>query len=254
MRFVLILSFLILPLLYADTVAAPMEFSEFPEEFGNGLDDEFTAGVTEEYDPLSGYNRAMTGINDFFYTSILFPVARVYEKGIPEEGRKALSRFYANLHFPVRFVNNVLQLKMQRSAEELSRFVVNTTLGIGGLFDPASTWLGIRPHNEDFGQTLGHYGVGGGFHIVLPLLGPSNLRDTVSLVPDWYINPANYVSERAHNLLDNGNEAYLLQSVEYLNESSLHYREYESLKKDAVDLYPFLKNIYEQSRKKAIEE
>ena len=252
MRFVLILFFITLPILGGSALADTT--SEFPEAFSNGFEEEFATEEHEEFDPLSGYNRTMTGFNDFFFTSILFPVSRVYEGAIPEEGRKALSRFYANLKFPVRFANNVLQLKVKHSAEELSRFVVNTTLGIGGLFDPASTWLGLKPHNEDFGQTLGHYGVGGGFHVVLPILGPSNLRDSVALVPDWYLDPANYISERAHNLLRDGNEAYILQTVGKLNESSLHYKEYESLKKDAVDLYPFLKNIYEQSRQKAIEE
>ena len=240
---------LFLSLLHADAT--------LPEEgFGDEFESEFSAAApAEDFDPLSGYNRVMTVCNDAVYIHVIFPVARGYEAVIPEEGRKAVQRFFANLHTPVRVVNNVLQLKFRNAAEELGRFTVNTTLGIGGLFDPAYTWLNLSSHPEDFGQTLGYYGVGSGFHIVLPLLGPSNLRDTVGLVSDSYIDfGLNYYEDRGLNLLDTLDHTYALESLEYLNKSSLTYAQYESLKKDALDLYPFLKQIYEQSRSKAIEE
>jgi len=225
------------------------------EPFGDAFEAEFTAPAPEEeFDPLAGYNRMMTRVNDTLYTSVLFPVARGYEAITPDEGRKALSRFFDNLRFPVRFVNNLLQWEIKDSAEELARFVVNTTLGIGGFFDPATTWLGLKSHPEDFGQTLGRYGVGGGFHIVLPLLGPSNLRDTLSILPDRYVDPAIYWSGRSFNFPANADHATALSSLDTINRAAFDYRGYESLKKDAVDLYPFLKNVYEQSRKKAIEE
>jgi phospholipid-binding lipoprotein MlaA len=226
--------------------------SNFPAGFDDSFEDEFA--VVETRDPLSAYNRWMTGINDYVYTSLLFPVARRYERAIPEPGRQAILRFYNNLRFPVRIVNNLLQLKISNSADELTRFTVNSTLGIGGLFDPASTWLGISPHEEDFGQTLGHYGVGGGFHVVLPFWGPSNVRDAITLVPNWYFMPDTYFERRAINLLDNRSEALLSHSIRILNESSLTYPEYENLKRDAFDLYPFYRNVYEQSRAQDISE
>ena len=255
-------SFLTSLLLTLSLMAQSGMAAEKEQAFGDEFEAEFSDTADEElFDPLSGYNRMMTGFNDTVYTSLLFPVARGYEHVVPSEGRQAVNRFFINLHFPVRFVNNLLQLKIVNSGEELARFAVNTTLGIGGFFDPASTWLGLTPHPEDFGQTLGHYGAGGGFHIVWPLLGPSNLRDSLGMLSDWYIDPANYVGGRGYyfggrgyNTFENGNESFLAESFELLNKTSLNYPQYESLKKDAVDLYPFFRNIYEQSRNKAIEE
>lgn len=222
-------------------------FDEFEEEFDSGEEE-------DEFDPLSGYNRAMTSFNDGFYENVLFPVARGYRYVVPEGGRKAVGRFFDNLQFPIRFVNNVLQLKMANSGEELSRFVINTTVGLLGLFDPAEEWFGLEEHKEDFGQTLGYYGVGGGFHIVWPILGPSNLRDSVGLVGDWYLDPAVYWEEREYNLVKNKYEGYGITVADTINDSSFQIEEYQSLKKDALDLYPFFKDIYRQNREKMIKE
>jgi phospholipid-binding lipoprotein MlaA len=104
----------------------------------------------------------------------------------------------------------------------------------------------LQPYPEDFGQTLGYYGVGSGFHIVLPLLGPSNLRDTIGLVADHFLDPISYVEDSEVRLV--------LRAYKQVNQTSLHIGEYESLKKDAVDLYPFLRDSYEQHRNKQIEE
>ncbi|MDX1296228.1 MAG: VacJ family lipoprotein [Sulfurimonadaceae bacterium] len=247
-RIALILSLLTVQLLIAESDAFADDFeSEFEAEFAESAE-------VNGFDPLRGYNRMMTSFNDMLYMNVYFPVARGYEAVIPEEGRLAVGRVYDNLRFPVRFANNLLQLKFQNSAEELSRFVVNSTLGIGGMFDPASTWLGLEAHPEDLGQTLGHYGVGSGFHIVLPFLGPSNLRDTLSLAPDWYIDPVVYWNGRGDNLFHTYAEAIGSQGLYFVNRGSFEYKLYESIRKDAVDLYPFLKNAYEQSREKAIEE
>lgn len=223
------------------------EFSDFEEEFD-------AAEPEEAWDPLSGYNRAMTTFNDAFYTHVLFPVARGYRYVVPEDGRVAIGNFFDNLMYPIRLVNNLLQLKFKNSAEETGRFVVNTTVGLLGFFDPAEAWFGMEEHDEDFGQTLGYWGVGGGPHIVLPFLGPSNLRDTVSLAVDWEVDPLIYQPERNYNLVGSDLEGWGATAFEYLNEGSFNIEEYESLKKDAVDLYPFFKNIYEQSRQKKIEE
>ena len=196
----------------------------------------------------------MTDFNDMFYTNVLFPVARGYGNVVPEGGRVGISRFFTNLQFPIRFVNNVLQFKLSNSGEELLRFCINTTVGLLGFFDPAKAWFDLDAHNEDFGQTLGFYGVGGGFHIVLPILGPSNLRDSVGLVGNWYLDPLVYWENRRYNLLRNNWEALGVKTIDTINETSLHADEYESLKKDALDLYPFFRNVYRQNREKQIEE
>ena len=212
-----------------------------------GLDDEFDEEFAPRvYDPLSGYNRFMTSVNDKLYFWVLKPVARGFEFVIPEPGRLAIKRCFRNILFPVRLVNNLLQLKMKQAGIESARFGVNTTIGILGFSDPAKSWLDLDACDEDFGQTLGSYGVGSGFHLVLPLFGPSNARDTLGMVPDYFLNPLNYIDSFA---LRAG-----VESLEKFNYTSLHLGEYESVKKDAVDFYPFMRDAYEQNRKMKIEE
>ncbi|MFQ5597910.1 MAG: VacJ family lipoprotein [Nitrospiria bacterium] len=218
-----------------------------PEDDFDAFEDEFeTADAPLVFDPLSGYNRRMTRFNDKFYDWILSPMASGYQAVVPQTGRTAIGRFFKNLFFPLRFVNNVLQLKYDAAAEELARFVINTTVGLVGFFDPAHAWLHLEAHPEDFGQTLGFYGVGSGFHLVLPFLGPSNLRDTIGLVPDAYAVPFAYLHE--------AEAALAIESYRRLNVTSLHLGEYESIRKDALDLYSFLRDAYEQNRNKQIKE
>lgn len=215
------------------------DFDEFEEEFSE-------PGSEEVFDPLSGYNRLMTKVNDKLYFWVLKPVAKGYAWVVPEGPRRGVNRFFTNLLFPVRFVNNVLQLKLLNAGEETLRFLTNSTVGFLGFWDPAKNWFGLEAHPEDFGQTLGFYGVGSGFHIVLPLLGPSNLRDMIGLVPDFYLNPVTWI--------DDWEEEYAVKALGTVNKTSLHIGEYENLKKDAIDLYPFLRDIYEQNRDKKIRE
>ena len=188
----------------------------------------------------------MTGVNDKIYFWVLKPVAQGYRAVIPEPARLAVGNFFHNLLMPVRFTNNLLQLKPKEAGTELARFAINTTLGFFGFADPAEVNFNLQPYPEDFGQTLGHYGVGSGFHIVLPILGPSNLRDTIGLIPDHFLDPITYVDDWETRLA--------IRSYKAVNHTSLHIGEYESIKKDAVDLYPFLRDAYEQRRQKLIEE
>lgn len=214
-------------------------FDDFENEFEEPLSENLI-------DPLSGYNRIMTTFNDKFYFWLAKPVAKGYKYIVPEGGRLAIGRFFNNLLFPVRFVNNTLQFKFKAAGIELGRFCINSTAGILGFWDPAKEWLEWEAYPEDFGQTLGYYGVGGGFHIVLPILGPSNLRDSLSLIPDYFLEPVSLVEPDLDELA--------VKSYDKLNFISLHIGEYESIKKDAIDLYPFLRDAYEQNRKKKIEE
>jgi len=219
-----------------------MESDGFMDE----LDSEFEEEKLDDSDPLEGYNRIMTGFNDWFYLSILFPVATGWNWVAPEPVRTSLYRFFHNLLYPIRFVNTLLQAKPLAAIEETGRFVLNSTVGLLGLFDPAKAWFGLEPHNEDFGQTLGLWGVGAGPHVVLPFLGPSNLRDTFAMVPEWQLDPVTYVKP--------GTKQLGIRSFNQVNESSLDLQGYESLKRDAVDLYPFLRDLYEQNRTNAIKE
>lgn len=217
------------------------EFGEF-DEF-----DEFDDhDILEIYDPISGYNRFMTQVNDKMLIWFFKPIAQGYSFIIREPVRQSIAKFFDNMAFPVRFVNNLLQLKFRHAGTEISRFGVNTTIGFLGFFDPARSWLELYPCPEDFGQTLGYYGVGRGFHLVLPLLGPSNLRDAIGKVPDYFLDTVIFIDKRGVRLAVNG--------LKVVNTTSLHIHEYEALTGDAVDLYILLRNAYEIKRLKDIEE
>jgi phospholipid-binding lipoprotein MlaA len=209
--------------------------------------EEFSQGAKERpFDPLIGYNRFMFKVNDKFYLYVVKPLAKGYGFLVPEPARVAVDRAYANLYFPVRFINCTMQAKLKGSATELGRFVVNSTLGVGGFFDPARRWFGWEPCEEDFGQTLAVYGMGEGFPIVLPLLGQTNLRDGIAMAPRVLVNPVTYLA---------GSEANLaVTSGERFNYLSLHIEEYESMKRDALDPYTFMRDAYKQNRDKRIKE
>ncbi|WP_294889866.1 VacJ family lipoprotein [Sulfurimonas sp. RIFCSPLOWO2_12_36_12] len=217
-----------------------------------GFADEFEA--KEIYDPFSGYNRAMTGFNDGAYEYVLKPVAEGYKAVLHVEVRESVRNFFNNLYFPMRFTNNLLQGKFCNAYEEGGRFVINTTVGVLGLFDPARNHFNIEAHEEDFGQTLGFYGVKSGPHLVLPLLGPSNIRDAISLYPDSLLSPIDYSEREYWTLSDTSAEYIAAKSLENINYISLNMDRYEKMKRDAVDLYPYLRDVYEQYRDKQIEE
>jgi len=213
------------------------------------FEEEFAEEEKETIDPLSGYNRIMTSFNDTVITYALNPIAEAYGYVIPEPLRIGVSNFIENIQFPVRFVNNILQGKFQNSSDELERFIVNSTVGIAGLMDPAKHIMHIPAHKEDFGQTLGYYGVGSGFHVVLPFFGPSNIRDVLGITVDAYASPLIYVKGlENYKIPNNFAQTVGIATLYFVNDTSLHQGKYESLKKDAIDLYPFLKDIYEQNR------
>jgi phospholipid-binding lipoprotein MlaA len=228
----------------AGTAAEDDELDEFADEME----------VKEIYDPFSGYNRAMTSFNDGAYEYFFKPVANGYKAVLHVEIRESISNFFNNLYFPMRLTNNLLQGKFCNASEETGRFVVNSTVGVLGLFDPASKHFDLKAHEEDFGQTLGFYGVGSGPHIVLPLLGPSNLRDVVSLYPDALLSPIDYTERSYWTLTDTPAEYLGAKSLEKINYVSLNMDRYEKMRKDAVDLYPYLRDIYEQYRDNQIKE
>lgn len=217
--------------------------------------DEFTEPKKEVFDPLSGYNRVMTNFNDYVFMNIVDPyLFKGYDYIAPEVVRSSVKSFFDNLKFPITFVNNLLQTKFKRAWIDVERFGVNTTVGLFGFFDPASTWLGLQKSNEDFGQTLGYYGVGSGFPIVLPFFGHYNLRDLAGGFADAAADPIYYQDYRQYNVTDNTYQSWDIISYRYFNEGSLSAKEYREFRKDAIDLYPFIRDAYEQYREMLIKE
>jgi phospholipid-binding lipoprotein MlaA len=204
-------------------------------------EEDFTNGDIETLhiaDPIEPFNRGMFWLNDKLYFYLFKPIARGY-RVVPEPARKSVSNFFSNLGTPVRFANALLQFKLADAGSELGRLVINSTLGIGGLFDPAKAWFDLDRKDEDLGQTFGRYGVGSGFYIVWPVLGPSNARDTVGMVGDFFMDPLHYVEMKPAERLG-------LTGLEKETDLSLDKDTYESVKQEALDPYLYVRNAYEQ--------
>jgi len=216
--------------------SATVAFAEEEDLFSDPFDEEWKEVLIA--DPIEPVNRAVFWFNDKLYFYFLKPVARSY-RIVPEQGRVSMGRFFSNLAAPVRFVNSLLQLRMKDAGGELGRFCLNSTVGLAGLLDPAKT-LGIDKKEEDFGQTLGHYGVGQGFYLVLPFLGSSSLRDGLGDVVDRFFDPQTYLLTTWERLGATG-----LEAVNFL---SLDKETYESIKRDSLDPYLFIRNAYAQRR------
>lgn len=196
-------------------------------------------------DPLRPWNNAMYHFNDKFYFWVLKPVTQVYKYVAPEPLRIMCNNFFDNLRTPGRFVNNLLQMKTKAAGNEFVRFAFNSTAGLGGLADAAKELLHIQKSPADFGQTLGRYGIGQGFYLVWPIVGPSSPRDTVGMVGDYFLYPLSYTD--ISFVYSAG-----IYGLETVNKTSFRIGDYEALKEAAIDPYVSLRNAYFQNRKKEV--
>jgi phospholipid-binding lipoprotein MlaA len=223
-----------------------------PPEWANDTDaledyyepEEGYEGISDPFEPI---NRVFFSFNDKLYFWFLKPVSSCYRFIVPEPVRTSLDNFFYNLEFPLRFVNCVLQAKFEGAGYEWGRFMVNSTVGAAGFFDVAGKNLEIKEYNEDMGQTLGSYGLGNGFYINWPFLGPSSARDTLGDVGDYFLDPVFYVDIKTKYSLS-------VTAFEKGNETSLTIGEYEDLKKAAFDPYIALRDAYFQYRQSKIED
>jgi len=188
-------------------------------------------------DPLQGFNRGVYRFNDVLDRNVAKPVAKAYRSVTPQPVRTGIGNFIANLRMPGTLVNDLLQGKFRAALSDTGRLLLNTTMGIGGLFDVA-TRAGIDHNDEDFGQTLGKWGVPAGPYLVIPFLGPSDFRDAPARAVDAYSNPATYANTEA--------------AWSYWGLSLIHTR-YELLSLDATldkafDKYAFMREAYLQNR------
>jgi len=221
-----------------ETATAASELS-FEDEFG----DEYADQVEIISDPLEPVNRAMFWFNDRLYFYLLKPVARGY-RVVPEDVRSGISNFFYNIRSPIRVVNALFQLRFKEAVGEVWHFSINTTVGVLGFFNVTKD-SGVKRSDEDFGQTLGYYGLGQGAYLVLPFLGPSSLRDGVGLVADGYIDPVYGDTEHTSDVI-------LIKTAEAINTLSLDKDTYEAIKRDSLDPYTFVKNAYGQMRENKV--
>jgi phospholipid-binding lipoprotein MlaA len=174
------------------------------------------------------------------------PVATGYADVLPEDVRKHIGNFWDNVGVIPRFANNLFQLKVNHAGTEAGRFLINSTLGGVGFFDVADPWFGLKEHDEDFGLTLGHYGVGMGPYLVLPFYGPSSIRDTVGRAADGAMNPMSYTLPW-YIYFPATAGASLASAINY---RSLNLQLFEDVDRYAVDLYGAVQDGYIQRRKK----
>jgi phospholipid-binding lipoprotein MlaA len=225
---------------------------EIHEEYKeDGKLEEYTTdnGINEEKveipDPLEPVNRAVHQFNDKLYFWALKPFAQGYKAVLPEPARIGVKNFFSNLAFPARFLSCLLQADFSGAVTEAGRFTVNTIWGIGGFLDPSSGGeLNLQKQDTDLGQTLGVWGVGQGFYIVWPILGPSSPRDTVSIAGDYFLYPVSYISPW-YDWLG-------VRTYEEVNSTSLRIGDYEALKDAAIDPYIAFRDAYAQYRFKKI--
>ena len=211
------------------------------------FEEEFETKQMKVADPLYIWNKGMYHLNDKLYLWVLKPLAKGYKAITPDIFRIGVSNFFYNLMMPIRFVNCILQGKGNAAANEFTRFVINTTIGVLGLGDVASQNPKLNiADDEDLGQTFAKYGIGNGFYLVWPILGPSTLRDFIGTIGDAYLNPLIYIDPIEAELAVRG--------FNYINRTSFHIGEYEALKEASVDPYVAMRNSYIQYREKKIKQ
>ena len=205
-------------------------------------------------DPLYHWNKFWFGFNDLFYGGLMRPIAVSYAFIVPKPVRTGLTNAYQNFIFPIRFINALLQLDFKKASKEFGRFMLNSTIGIGGLIDVAKADPNLAPGNEDFGQTLGYYGIGDGIYIVWPLLGPSTLRDSVGLAGDAAANPLTWIFG-PWSIGGDSNPwywSYIIKGGDVFNNMPNTLEAYDNIVKPAVDPYTAVKDAYIQYRRNAI--
>jgi len=197
-------------------------------------------------DPIERFNRFFFKVNDKLYFWVFKPVAQGYGWVLPRSARLSVQNFFWNVYSPVRMVNCGLQGEFKEASVELSRFGINTTIGVAGLFDPAKKWFHLEMKDEDFGQTIGCY-KGPGFYLTLPFAGSTSLRDGIGSFVDRCIVPSFYVL--THYSFPYVYGAEILGAV---NRTSLRIGEYEALKRAALDPYVSVRDAYNQHREDLI--
>ncbi|MDR2744303.1 MAG: VacJ family lipoprotein [Desulfovibrio sp.] len=205
--------------------------------------DDDVPGAETIADPLEPWNRFWFGFNNIFYLHIVKPVYQGYAAVTPRQLRSGMRNFFFNLFFPVRFANNIFQFRFMEAGVEFGRFIINTTtsLGFANVARDKKTIVPVDPSGEDFGQTLGRWGMGHGFYIVWPIIGPSSPRDTLGRIGDLFADPLFYASPWE---LAAGTELYLR-----FNDVGDVLPLYEDMNRAAVDPYIAMRQAYVNFRR-----
>ncbi|MGH9895498.1 MAG: MlaA family lipoprotein [bacterium] len=238
---------------------------EGEDPFADPFEDPFsteaeTGARLEEYDPWEAFNIQMFAFNRKLDQYVIKPVAIGYDFILPDPVELGIQNFFQNVRFVPRFMNNLLQAKFKGAGVEIGRFVINTTIGLAGFFDPATHWFGLETPYEDWGQTLGAYGLGPGPYLVLPFLPPLTVRDATGfLFMDVALDPVNYFvflvmpyRFEGQPVLLEGSEAttgyFGARVFDLINERSINLEKFQGVDEATLDLYSAVRNAYLQKR------
>ena len=210
----------------------------------------FASSTEECFEKTS---RAIFKFNMALDEIILEPIAKGYNK-LPNPVKKGTSNFTSNISTLLSIPNNVLQGNFKQLGHSVGSFAINTSIGILGFLNPAEK-IGLKPHKEDVGQTLGSYGIGPGCYFVLPFFGPTTARDSIGLLADTFVDPFAHVTLREHEILGasgNSLDYYSIKATDVIDFRADNDKNFESLEKNSIDLYSTLKSIYLQDRENKI--
>lgn len=214
-------------------------------------DPEALAEFRETNDPIEPWNRGVFAVNQAVDRAVVRPVARAYREVVPRPVRTGVRNVLGNLRSPVILVNDLLQGETGRASVTLRRFLINTTLGVGGIFDAARDQYGLPGHSEDFGQTLAVAGVPEGPYLFLPLLGPSNPRDLLGFGVDIAANPLTWVDFGGAHTLTAIND-YGRPAVTALDAREAVLDPVETVERESLDPYATFRSAYRQLRRREI--
>jgi phospholipid-binding lipoprotein MlaA len=201
----------------------------------------------EDYDPWEPFNEKMFTFNRNLDKYLLKPAARGYRVVMPEPWQVLIGNGFSNINFLPRFVNSLLQAKWGGAGRELARFLINSTAGIGGVFDPAKDYWGIEKSREDFGQTLAVWGAPSGPYLILPFFEPMTVRDGIGKAVDGAMSPLNYVLPFIWDRLG-------MKAGDVLNDRALNYDLFQGFEESVVDMYSAVRHGYLQRRQQLIKE
>jgi len=234
------------PVLLAQTSTQASD-AQFSDESTAKLDalldedyDQAPVNATRIADPLEPMNRVFFQFNDKLYFYLLKPTAQVYNAVTPELMRVGVKNAFTNLRYPIRLASCLLQGKGGDALRETGAFLLNSTLGMLGLFDLAKNHESLKTSGEDLGQTFGAWGAGHGFYLVLPVLGPTSARDGVGAFGDSFLDPVTYLTPWEHSMAVKGYDTF--------NGVALSLGDYEALKEAAIDPYIAVRDAYAQHR------
>jgi phospholipid-binding lipoprotein MlaA len=232
-RYALLLALLTLPM----AVVSCADMPKSPEA---------RAEATQVNDPLEPLNRVVFDVNDFLDRLLIRPLTELYRFAVPDFVRERVANIVANMGEPVVFANNLLQGETGKAGVTAQRFLANTTLGVGGMFEVADAW-GLPAQDGDFGQTLSVWGINGGPYLVLPLFGPSNFRDGIGLGVDTVMSPWQYLAGMGGQGQKN-RVTYSSFAANGLTKREANLEGYDALRAGSLDFYAQMRSVYRQYR------